>query len=74
VNFGCESANLLGADDARKERNKSDSRSHDDLDDGCPFDGLHSRPYTSGVVTYIEDLEHAASRYPAAVGYKLTYE
>jgi hypothetical protein len=54
MNFGCESANLLGADDARKERSQSNSRSHGGLDADCVFDGLHLRPYTFGIVTYID--------------------
>jgi hypothetical protein len=38
VNFGRESANLLGTCDARKERNESDGGRHDALDDDCCSD------------------------------------
>jgi hypothetical protein len=50
VNFGRESANLLGTCDAHKERSESDGGGHDDLDDDCSSDVVVSLElYTLGV-------------------------
>jgi hypothetical protein len=49
VNFGCESANLLGTGDAHKERNQRDGRRH--LDDNCCFNALSLRSYALGSPT-----------------------